>query len=71
MRCEILFKFVLASGVYTFVCVYMFVCVCVSVSVCVFSLYGEIVVKLFEGAQTGLPMCVIGGLASPIKLSVR
>lgn len=30
---------------------------------------GEIVVKAFEGVQTRLPLCILGGLVGPLKLS--
>lgn len=32
---------------------------------------GEIVVKWFEAVQTGLPMCILGALFGPIRLSVQ
>ncbi|XP_019851046.1 PREDICTED: ubiquinone biosynthesis protein COQ4 homolog, mitochondrial-like [Amphimedon queenslandica] len=36
------------------------------------SVYGEIVVKQFEGVQTGLPLCVLGGFIPPaVKLSYK
>ena len=35
------------------------------------SVYGEIIVKQFEALQTGLPLCVLGGLFAPIRLSFR
>lgn len=37
-----------------------------------YSVYGEIVVKQFEGVQTGLPLCVLGGFVPPaVKLSYK
>ncbi len=38
---------------------------------CYFLSTGEVVVKLFEAAQTGLPMCVLGATLGPLRLSVR
>uniref|UniRef100_G3SPZ2 Ubiquinone biosynthesis protein COQ4 homolog, mitochondrial n=1 Tax=Loxodonta africana TaxID=9785 RepID=G3SPZ2_LOXAF len=32
---------------------------------------GEIVVKWFEAVQTGLPMCILGALFGPVRLSAR
>ncbi|XP_014719078.1 ubiquinone biosynthesis protein COQ4 homolog, mitochondrial isoform X1 [Equus asinus] len=32
---------------------------------------GEIVVKWFEAVQTGLPMCILGALFGPIRLSAK
>lgn len=32
---------------------------------------GEIVVKWFEAVQTGLPMCILGALFGPIRLSAQ
>lgn len=32
---------------------------------------GEVVVKAFEGVQTRLPLCVLGGLVGPLRLSNR
>ncbi|XP_016396663.1 ubiquinone biosynthesis protein COQ4 homolog, mitochondrial isoform X1 [Sinocyclocheilus rhinocerous] len=34
------------------------------------NMLGEVVVKLFEAAQTGLPMCVLGAMLGPLHLSV-
>ncbi|XP_050966593.1 ubiquinone biosynthesis protein COQ4 homolog, mitochondrial isoform X2 [Labeo rohita] len=34
------------------------------------NMLGEVVVKLFEAAQTGLPMCVLGATLGPLRLSV-
>jgi len=33
------------------------------------SLLGEITIKWFEAIQTGLPMCVLASLGSPINLT--
>lgn len=33
------------------------------------TIQGEVIVKAFEGVQTGLPLCILGGLFGPIKLS--
>lgn len=30
---------------------------------------GEIIIKAFEGVQTGLPLCILGSLLGPVKLS--
>lgn len=30
---------------------------------------GEVIVKAFEGAQTRLPLCLLGGLIGPVRLS--
>lgn len=30
---------------------------------------GEVIVKAFEGVQTRLPLCVLGGLVGPVRLS--
>ncbi|XP_039717380.1 ubiquinone biosynthesis protein COQ4 homolog, mitochondrial [Pteropus medius] len=35
------------------------------------NILGEIVVKWFEAVQTGLPMCILGALFGPIRLSVQ
>ncbi|XP_016045351.1 ubiquinone biosynthesis protein COQ4 homolog, mitochondrial isoform X2 [Erinaceus europaeus] len=35
------------------------------------NMLGEIVVKWFEAVQTGLPMCILGALFGPIRLSVQ
>uniref|UniRef100_H0V3F5 Ubiquinone biosynthesis protein COQ4 homolog, mitochondrial n=1 Tax=Cavia porcellus TaxID=10141 RepID=H0V3F5_CAVPO len=35
------------------------------------NILGEIVVKWFEAVQTGLPMCVLGALFGPVRLSAR
>ena len=35
------------------------------------SVYGEIVVKQYEAVQTGLPLCVLGGLVAPATLSYK
>jgi ubiquinone biosynthesis protein COQ4 len=32
---------------------------------------GEIIVKAFEAVQTGLPLCVLGGLLGPLKMNNR
>ncbi|XP_052468306.1 ubiquinone biosynthesis protein COQ4 homolog, mitochondrial-like [Carassius gibelio] len=34
------------------------------------NMLGEVVVKLFEAAQTGLPMCFLGAMLGPLRLSV-
>ena len=35
------------------------------------NMIGEVTVKVFEGIQTGLPMCVAGGLLGPIRLGQK
>ncbi|KAF3821044.1 hypothetical protein GH733_011197 [Mirounga leonina] len=35
------------------------------------NILGEIVVKWFEAVQTGLPMCILGALFGPIRLSAQ
>ncbi|XP_042537200.1 ubiquinone biosynthesis protein COQ4 homolog, mitochondrial [Dipodomys merriami] len=35
------------------------------------NILGEIVVKWFEAVQTGLPMCILGALFGPIRLSTQ
>ncbi|XP_006835046.1 PREDICTED: ubiquinone biosynthesis protein COQ4 homolog, mitochondrial [Chrysochloris asiatica] len=35
------------------------------------NILGEIVVKWFEAVQTGLPMCILGALFGPIRLSAK
>ncbi|NXS92441.1 COQ4 protein, partial [Jacana jacana] len=35
------------------------------------NMLGEVVVKWFEAIQTGLPMCVLGAVFGPIRLSAR
>lgn len=32
---------------------------------------GEVAVKWFEAAQTGLPMCIMGAVLGPLRLSTR
>lgn len=32
---------------------------------------GEVAVKLFEAAQTGLPMCALGAVLGPLRLNTR
>lgn len=32
---------------------------------------GEVIVKAFEGVQTRLPLCILGGLVGPVRLSQR
>lgn len=32
---------------------------------------GEVAVKWFEAAQTGLPMCALGGVLGPLRLNTR
>lgn len=34
-------------------------------------LSGEVAVKLFEAAQTGLPMCALGAVLGPLRLNTR
>lgn len=34
-------------------------------------LIGEVVVKWFEAAQTGLPMCALGAVLGPLRLNAR
>lgn len=34
-------------------------------------LSGEVAVKWFEAAQTGLPMCALGAVLGPLRLNVR
>ncbi|KAF5909443.1 ubiquinone biosynthesis protein COQ4, mitochondrial isoform X2, partial [Clarias magur] len=33
------------------------------------NMLGEVAVKLFEAAQTGLPMCIMGSVLGPLRLS--
>ncbi|XP_006892670.1 PREDICTED: ubiquinone biosynthesis protein COQ4 homolog, mitochondrial [Elephantulus edwardii] len=35
------------------------------------NILGEIVVKWFEAVQTGLPMCILGALFGPVRLSAQ
>lgn len=35
------------------------------------NMLGEIVVKWFEAVQTGLPMCILGALFGPVRLSAQ
>ncbi|KAF6327133.1 coenzyme Q4 [Rhinolophus ferrumequinum] len=35
------------------------------------NMLGEIVVKWFEAVQTGLPMCILGALLGPVRLSAQ
>uniref|UniRef100_A0A671S4V2 Ubiquinone biosynthesis protein COQ4 homolog, mitochondrial n=1 Tax=Sinocyclocheilus anshuiensis TaxID=1608454 RepID=A0A671S4V2_9TELE len=35
------------------------------------NMLGEVVVKLFEAAQTGLPMCVLGAMLGPLRLRLQ
>lgn len=32
---------------------------------------GEVAVKWFEAAQTGLPMCALGAVLGPLRLNTR
>ncbi|RXM30162.1 Ubiquinone biosynthesis protein COQ4-like, mitochondrial, partial [Acipenser ruthenus] len=35
------------------------------------NMLGEVVVKWFEAVQTGLPMCILGAVLGPLRLSAR
>ncbi|XP_070844619.1 ubiquinone biosynthesis protein COQ4 homolog, mitochondrial isoform X3 [Chaetodon trifascialis] len=35
------------------------------------NMLGEVAVKCFEAAQTGLPMCALGGVLGPLRLNSR
>jgi len=35
------------------------------------TMVGEVVVKMVEGMQTGLPMCVLGGILGPVRFTDR
>lgn len=42
------------------------------ISVClILLLSGEVAVKWFEAAQTGLPMCTLGAVLGPLRLNAR